>query len=190
MFCLYFTAKLLTFHSAKVISLGGRWSDSKGSVINANDTPSFPFVYVIISVSCGTSLSTLTVESHPSFMSIFYLLSTGPREIYCYDSFKWKPPRCNYYVTSETTPWRGTTSKPKRKEEKSHAIIQSLNIVTIDKPKSSIAPIFGDPEEEEEEDDVEEDGIEEDDFEEDTDFSSGTKSHSISKRENVNNFVR
>ena len=64
------------------------WSDSKGSVINANDTPSFPFVYVIISVSCGTSLSTLTVESHPSFMSIFYLLSTGPREIYCYDSFK------------------------------------------------------------------------------------------------------
>ena len=67
-------------------------------------------------------------------MSIFYLLSTGPREIYCYDSFKWKPPRCNYYVTSETTPWRGSTDKPKRKEEKSHAISQSLNIVTIDKP--------------------------------------------------------
>ena len=44
--------------------------------------------------------------------------------------------------------------------------------------------------EEEEEDDVEENDIEEDDFEEDTDFSSGTKSHSISKRENVNNFVR
>ena len=87
------------------------------------------------SVSCCTSLSTLTVESHPSFMSIFYLLSTGPREIYCYDSFKWKPPRCNYYVTSETTPWRGTTSKPKRKGEKSHAISQSLNIGTIDKPK-------------------------------------------------------
>ena len=42
----------------------------------------------------------------------------------------------------------------------------------------------------EEEDDIEENGIEEDDFEEDTDFSSGTKSHSISKRENVNNFVR
>ena len=36
----------------------------------------------------------------------------------------------------------------------------------------------------------EEDGIEEDDFEEDTDFSSGTKSHSVSERENVNNFVR
>ena len=88
MLYLYFTAKPLTFHSAKVISLGGRWSDSKGSVINANDTPSFPFVYVIISVSCCCSLSTLTVESHPSFMSIFYLLSTGPREIYCYDSFK------------------------------------------------------------------------------------------------------
>ena len=74
MFYLYFTAKLLTFHSTKVISLGGRWSDSKGSVINANDTPSFPFVYVIISVSWGTSLSTLTVESHPSFMSIFYFI--------------------------------------------------------------------------------------------------------------------
>ena len=42
----------------------------------------------------------------------------------------------------------------------------------------------------EEEDDVEENGIEEDDFEEDTDFSSGTKSHSVSERENVNNFVR
>ena len=42
MFYVYFTAKLLTFHSTKVISLGGRWSDSKGSVINANDTPSFP----------------------------------------------------------------------------------------------------------------------------------------------------
>ena len=111
-------------------------------------------------------------------MSIFYLLSTGPREIYCYDSFKWKPPRCNYYVTSETTPWRGTTSKPKRKEEKSHAISQSLNIGTIDKPKSSIAPVLDNPLEEE--DDVEENDIEEDDFEEATDFSSGTKSHSIS----------
>ena len=66
-------------------------------------------------------------------------------------------------------------------------IIQSLNIVTIDKPidflRVTKIPV-------EEEDDVEEDGIEEDDFEEDTDFSSGTKSHSISKRENVNNFVR
>ena len=103
MLYLYFTAKPLTFHSAKVISLGGRWSDSKGSVINANDTPSFPFVYVIISVSCGTSLSTLTVESHPSFMSIFYLLSTGPRNIRL--RFIWiETLRCNYYVTSETTP--------------------------------------------------------------------------------------
>ena len=178
MFYLYFTAKLPTFHSAKVISLGGRWSDSKGSVINANDTPSFPFVYVIISVSCGTSLSTLTVESHPSFMSIFIFYLLGP-EIYCYDSFKWKPPRCNYYVTSETTPWRGTTSKPKRKEEKSHAISQSLNIGTIDKPKSSIAPVLGNPLEEE--DDVEEDDTEEDDFGEETNFCSGRhQSHSIS----------
>ena len=80
MFYLYFIAKLLTFHSTKVISLGGRWSDSKGSVINANDTPSFPFVYVIISVSCGTSLSTLTVESHPSFMSIFIFYLLGPEK--------------------------------------------------------------------------------------------------------------
>ena len=41
--------------------------------------------------------------------------------------------------------------------------IQSLNIVPIDKPKSSIAPIFGNPLEEEttfkEEDDIEEDEI-------------------------------
>ena len=37
--------------------------------------------------------------------------------------------------------------------------------------------------EEEEEDDIEENDIEEDDFEEDTDFSSGTKSHSVSNVE-------
>ena len=41
---------------------------------------------------------------------------------------------------------------------KSHTKIQSLNIVPIDKPKSSIAPIFGNPLEEEE-DDIEEDDI-------------------------------
>ena len=52
----------------------GSWSDSKGSVINANNTPSFPFVYVIISVSWDTSLSTLTVESHLSFISFFFIL--------------------------------------------------------------------------------------------------------------------
>ena len=55
---------------------------------------------------------------------------------------------------------------------KSHTKIQSLNIVPIDKPKSSIAPIFGNPLEEEE-DDIEENDTEEDDFGEDTDFSSG-----------------
>ena len=69
---------------------------------------------------------------------------------------------------------------------KSHTKIQSLNIVPIDKPKSSIAPIFGNPLEEEttfkEEDDIEEDDIEEDDFEEDTNFSSGKIPFSI-KRE-------
>ena len=46
---------------------------------------------------------------------------------------------------------------------KSHTEIQSLNIVSIDKPKSSIAPSFGNPLEEEttfkEEDDIEEDEI-------------------------------
>ena len=52
-----------------------------------------------------------------------------------------------------------------------------------------IAPILGNPEEEEE-DDVEENDIEEDDFEEDTDFSSGTKIPFNIKRENVNNFVK
>ena len=57
---------------------------------------------------------------------------------------------------------------------KSHTRIQSLNIVPIDKPKSSIDPNFGNPLEEEEdthddieENDIEEDDIEEDDFEED-----------------------
>ena len=54
---------------------------------------------------------------------------------------------------------------------KSHTKIQSLNIVPIDKPKSSIAPIFGNPLEETTF--KEEDDIEEDDFEEDTNFSSG-----------------
>ena len=47
---------------------------------------------------------------------------------------------------------------------KSHTIIQSLNIVPIDKLKSSIAPNFGNPLEEEE-DDIEGNVIEEDDFE-------------------------
>ena len=103
MFCFVFYCEATSISLWKIISLGGRWSDSKGSVINANDTPSFPFVYVIISVSWGTSLSTLTVESHPSFMSIFIFYLLGP-EIYSYDSFKWKPLRCNYYVTSANTP--------------------------------------------------------------------------------------
>ena len=58
---------------------------------------------------------------------------------------------------------------------KSHTIIQSLNIVPIDKPKSSIAPNFGNPLEEEEDthDDIEENDTEEEDFEEETNFSSG-----------------
>ena len=61
---------------------------------------------------------------------------------------------------------------------KSHTIIQSLNIVPIDKLKSSIAPNFGNPLEEEE-DDIEGNVIEEDDFE-----------IVNIKRENVNNFVK
>ncbi len=68
-------------------------------------------------------------------------------------------------------------------------IIQSLNIVTIDKPKGLIAPILGNPEEEEE-DDVEENDIEEDDFGEETNFCSGTNIPFDIERENVNNFVR
>ena len=72
---------------------------------------------------------------------------------------------------------------------KSHTIIQSLNIVPIDKPKSSIDPNFGNPLEEEE-NDIEENDIEEDDFEEDINFCSG-KSHSISNvKHRVNNFVK
>ena len=43
----------------------------KGSVITVNNTPLLSVVYVIISVSCCCSLSTLMVESHPSFMSVF-----------------------------------------------------------------------------------------------------------------------
>ena len=60
---------------------------------------------------------------------------------------------------------------------------KSLNIVPIDKPKSSIAPIFGNPLEEETTF-KEEDDIEEDDFEEDTNFSSGKIPFSI-KREKI-----
>ena len=84
--------------------------------------------------------------------------------------------RCIYYVNPENTSWRGLLTnlndKKRNLMRKSHTIIQSLNIVPIDKPKSSIAPIFGNPLEEEE-DDIEENDIEEDDFEEDTNFSSG-----------------
>ena len=79
--------------------------------------------------------------------------------------------RCNYYVNPENTSWRGLLTnlndKKRNLMRKSHTKIQSLNIVPIDKPKSSIAPIFGNPLEEEEDD------IEENDIEEDTDFSSG-----------------
>ena len=84
--------------------------------------------------------------------------------------------RCIYYVNPENTSWRGLLTnlndKKRNLMRKSHTIIQSLNIVPIDKPKSSIAPNFGNPLEEEE-DDIEENDIEEDDFEEETNFSSG-----------------
>ena len=96
--------------------------------------------------------------------------------------------RCIYYVNPENTSWRGLLTnlndKKRNLMRKSHTIIQSLNIVPIDKPKSSIAPNFGTPLEEEndiEENDIEENDIEEDDFEEETNFCSGRhQSHSIS----------
>ena len=54
--------------------------------------------------------------------------------------------RCIYYVNPENTSWRGLLTnlndKKRNLMRKSHTIIQSLNIVTIDKPKSSIAPIL------------------------------------------------
>ena len=87
-----------------------------------------------------------------------------------------KTHRCTYYVNPETLHGaaRLTNLNDKKRNlmRKSHTKIQSLNIVPIDKPKSSIAPIFGNPLEEEE-DDIEENDIEEDDFEEETNFSSG-----------------
>ena len=67
-------------------------------------------------------------------------------------------------------------------------IIQSLNIVTIDKP-IDFKRVTKIPEEEEE-DDVEENDIEEDDFGEETNFCSGTNIPFDIERENVNNFVR
>ena len=54
--------------------------------------------------------------------------------------------RCNYYVNPENTSWRGLLTnlndKKRNLMRKSHTIIQSLNIVPIDKPKSSIATIL------------------------------------------------
>ena len=80
----------------------------------------------------------------------------------------------------KNTTWRGLltnlSDKKRNLMRKSHTIIQSLNIVPIDKLKSSIAPNFGNPLEEEndiEENDIEENDTEEDDFGEETNFSSG-----------------
>ena len=73
--------------------------------------------------------------------------------------------RCTYYDNPENTSWRGLLTnlndKKRNLMRKSHTIIQSLNIVPIDKPKSSIAPNFGNPLEEEEDthDDIEEKGV-------------------------------
>ena len=65
----------------KVIGLGGRWSDSKGSVINANDTPSFPLFML-------SSASAVVVPYPRSWWKVIHLLclslkllSTGPRNI-------------------------------------------------------------------------------------------------------------
>ena len=82
-----------------------------------------------------------------------------------------KTHRCTYYVNPETLHGAARLTNLNDKKRNLMRKSQSLNIVTIDKPKSSIAPIFGNPVEEE--DDIEENGIEEDDFEEDTNFSSG-----------------
>ena len=87
-----------------------------------------------------------------------------------------KTHRCTYYVNPKTlhgaARLANLNDKKRNLMRKSHTKIQSLNIVPIDKPKSSIAPNFGNPLEEEE-DDIEENDIEEDDFEEETNFSSG-----------------
>ena len=100
----------------------------KGSVITVNNTPLLSVVYVIISFSCCCSLSTLMVESHPSFMSAsersihlwnFYLL--GP-EIYCYDLFKWKHivvliTLIRKHFTFKPLPKVGFASNPRRNQE-------------------------------------------------------------------------
>ena len=64
------------------------WSDSKGSVITVNNTPSFPLFML-------SSASAVVVPYPHSWWKVIHLLclslkllSTGPREIYCYDLFK------------------------------------------------------------------------------------------------------
>ena len=117
------------------------------------------------------------VESHPSFISVF--------ETFIYWAQKYN---VTIYLNENTslyllrnpknTTWRGLLTNLSDKKRNLVRKSQSLNIAPIDKLKSSIAPNFGNPLEEEE-DDIEGNVIEEDDFE-----------IVNIKRENVNNFVK
>ena len=130
MFYLYFTAKLLTFHFTRVISLGGRWSDSKGSVINANDTPSFPLFML-------SSASAVVLPYPHSWWKVIHLLCQLQKEASIFETFiywaqkytvtiylnentplyllvEFKGCMQPRYVTSANTSWRGSTDKPTR----------------------------------------------------------------------------
>ena len=79
LFVFYCEATNISFW--KVISLGGRWSDSKGSVITVNNTPSFPLFML-------SSASAVVVPYPLSWWKVIHLLclslkllSTGPRNI-------------------------------------------------------------------------------------------------------------
>ena len=149
----------------------------KGSVITVNNTPLLSVVYVIISVSCCCSLSTLMVESHPSFISVFETFIYWAQK---YNVTIYLNENTSLYLlrNPENTTWRGLLTNLSDKKRNLVRKSQSLNIAPIDKLKSSIAPNFGNPLEEEE-DDIEGNVIEEDDFE-----------IVNIKRENVNNFVK
>ena len=102
------------------------------------------------------------VESHPSFISVF--------ETFIYWAQKYN---VTIYLNENTslyllrnpknTTWRGLLTNLSDKKRNLVRKSQSLNIAPIDKLKSSIAPNFGNPLEEE--DDIEGNVIEEDDFE-------------------------
>ena len=103
------------------------------------------------------------VESHPSFMSVFETFIYWAQK---YNVTIYLNENTSLYLlrNPENTTWRGLLTNLSDKKRNLVRKSQSLNIAPIDKLKSSIAPNFGNPLEEEE-DDIEGNVIEEDDFE-------------------------